>query len=207
MNHFVEESDAEIIGFIHENCIGFSLSWLEELVSFAIQDDIGAVGPQLLYQNGPIYCSGLILVMEGIARRQFNGVVNEEPNAYFGWASLVKGYSALPVECVLMKRRVFEGVSGLTASLMEPAAKVMDLCLKIKDSGFRNVVIPDVQVRLNQILGTKEDLGGEELIKNPSDRDYLVEQWGRWIEQDPAFNPYLNLHKGKPIVKPPMREN
>lgn len=204
MNHFVGESDAEIIGFIHESSIGFSDFWLEELVSFAIQDEIGAVGPQLLYKNGRIYSSGLILGVRGIARHPFNGVANEESNAYFGWASLVKGYTALPAECVLMKRRVYEDVGGLSPSLVGPAAKFVDLCLKIKDSGLRNVVIPDVQVRLDHIFGARDDLGGEDLIQNPSDRDYLTRQRGHWIEQDPAFNPYLTLHKGKPIVKPPL---
>jgi len=207
MNHFVDETDAEIIGFIHEKCMDFSQSWLEELVSFAIQDGIGAVGPQLLYTDGRIYSSGLIFGVQGFVRHQFNGVAKEDSNAYFGWASLVKGYSALPVECVLMTRRAFIDIGGLSSSFLEPAARLVDLCLKMEVMGLRNVVIPDVQVRLDLIFGAEEDLGGEDLMQDPSDRDYLMQQWGHLIEQDPAFNPNLTLHKGKPIVKPPLREN
>ena len=203
MNHFVEQSDAEIIGFIDESIIDFSASWLKELVSFAVQNNIGVVGPQLLYKNGPLYSSGLILGVQGIARRQFNSVASEETNAYFGWASLVKGCSALPSECILMKRRVYMNVGGLSPSLVEPASKLVDLCLKIKDSGLRNVVIPDVQVRMDHIFGSKGDHCVEDNITNPSDRHYLMQQWGQWIKKDPSFNPNLCLHKGKPIVKAP----
>ncbi len=204
INQLIEKTDAEVIGFIRGNCLKFSINWLEELVSFAIQEGIGAVGPKLLYKNGDIYSCGLVLGVDGLAQRQFNGLANEEWNAYFGWASLVKGYSVIPGECVLMKRRSFMDVEGFSTSLAEPATQMFDLCLKFKEIGLRNVVVPDVEVTLDSSNSSKDDLGGEVLIQNESDRTTLMRHWGDWIAHDPAFNPNLTLHKGKPIVKPPQ---
>ena len=205
-NQYVGKTDAEIIGFVDESINYFTASWLVELVSYVNQAGIGAVGPKLLYKNGAIYSCGLVLGVQGLVRRQFNGMANEESNAYFGWASLVKGYSAIPGECVLMKRRSFVDVGGFSTTLAEPAAQMLDMCLKIKELGLRNVVVPDVEVTLDLSNGSKDDLGGEVLIQNESDRTYLMRHWGDWIAHDPAFSPNLNLHKGKPIVKPPLRE-
>jgi hypothetical protein len=203
LNQLIEKSDAELIGLIDEGCLEFSSVWLEELVSFVIQEDIAAVGPKLLYKNGPVYSCGLILGDKGIAWRQFNGMANEESNAYFGWASLVKGYSALPHECVLIKRRAFNQVGGFVSAISDPAGQMIDLSLRFKELGLRNVVVPDVAVKLDIKCGSKEDVGGQDVVQDKADRDHLTRHWARWIEHDPAFNPNLTLYKGKPIVKPP----
>jgi hypothetical protein len=203
LNQLIEKSDAELIGLIDEACLEFSSMWLEELVSFVIQEDIAAVGPKLLYKNGPIYSCGLILGDKLIAKRQFNGMANEDSNAYFGWANLVKGYSALPPECLLIKRYCFDKVGGFISGIGDPAAQMIDLCLRFKELGLRNVVVPDVAVKLDIKCGSKEDVGGQDVVQDKADRDHLTRHWSRWIEHDPAFNPNLTLYKGKPIVKPP----
>jgi len=154
--------------------------------------------------NDPIYGCGLVLGIESIAQRQFNGMANEASNAYFGWASLVKGFSALPLECVLIKRRAFNQVGGFNSTIGDPSAQMIDLCLRFKELGLRNVVIPDISVKLDIMGGSKEDIGGEDVVQNKADRAQLMRHWARWIEHDPAFNPNLSLRKGKPIVKPPL---
>jgi glycosyltransferase involved in cell wall biosynthesis len=203
LNQLIEKSDAELIGLIDEGCLEFSSAWFVELVSFVVQEDIAAVGPKLLYKNGPIYSCGLVLGDKGIAQHQFNGMANEESNAYFGWASLTKGYSALPLECVLIKRHAYNQVGGFVSAIEDPAAKMIDLCLRFKELGLRNVVVPDVAVKLDIKYVSKQDIGGEDVVQNKADRAHLLRHWARWIEHDPAFNPNLTLYKGKPIVKPP----
>ena len=207
LNYLVKQSDAEIIGFLDESIHSVSKSWMEELVAFVVRDGFGMVGPQLRYKNGPIYSSGLVLGSNGIANYQFNSSAREAKNAYFGWASLVKGYSALPHYCTLTRRQRFHQVGGFSDVLVEPAAKFVDLCLKMRILGCRNVVVPDVELTLNQNFGVDNDYGSEDIIQNPSDRDYLMQHWGEWINHDPSFNPNLCLHKGKPIVKPPTVAN
>jgi glycosyltransferase involved in cell wall biosynthesis len=202
LNQQIEKSDAELIGWIDEGCLDFSTSWLEELITFTVQEGIAAAGPKLLYKNGPIYSCGLILGDKLIAKRQFNGMANEDSNAYFGWASLVKGYSALPPECLLIKRYCFDKVGGFISAIGDPAAQMIDLCLRFKELGLRNVVVPDVAVKLDIKCGSKEDVGGQDVVQDKADRDHLTGHWARWIEHDPAFNPNLTLYKGKPIVKP-----
>jgi hypothetical protein len=203
LNQLIEKSDAELIGLIDEDCVDFSSAWLAELVTFVSQEGIAAVGPKLLYKNDLVHSCGLVLGDQGIAQRQFNSMANDESNAYFGWASLVKGCSALPHECVLMKRYVFDLAGGFASSIVEPSARMIDLCLRFRELGLRNVVIPDVVVKLDIKCGSKEDVSGQDVVQDKADQDYLVRHWTRWIEHDPAFNPNLTLHKGKPIVKPP----
>ncbi len=65
---------------------------------------------------------------------------------------------------------------------------MFDLCLKFKEIGLRNVVVPDVEVTLDSSNSSKDDLGGEVLIQNESDRTTLMRHWGDWIAHDPAFN-------------------
>ncbi len=76
------------------------------------------MGPKLLYKNGDIYSCGLVLGVDGLAQRQFNGLANEV-ECLFWLGKSGQGYSVIPGECVLMKRRSFMDVEGFSTSLAE----------------------------------------------------------------------------------------
>jgi GT2 family glycosyltransferase len=205
LNALIDGSSAEIVGLLDEDCLQFSPAWLENLLAVLHQKGVGSVAPKIIYPNGLIFSCGLVLGVDGLASRLFNGVSNADPSYYFGWASLHKGYSALPKECILFKRSDFVKVNGLDRDLESQAACMVDFCLKLRHHGLRNVLLPEVLVTIKRTSGLSAGQDREEVVHHPSDRAILMQKWQNWIEEDPAFNPNLTLHQGKPIVKAPPR--
>lgn len=197
-NSYVKASNAEIIVIIHPYIISFSDQWLESLVGLLYKPGIGAVSPQLIGKNGKIFSSGVILGTQVLARHIFNGIPKSGPDTYFGWANLIKGYSALPAGCILVKRENYLEVGGLNQSLSNETVQIIDLCLKLKQNGLRNVVIPSVTVTIDPAKLSPST--NEDLIENQFDRKYFSTHWSNWLEHDPAFNPNLTLRFGKPTI-------
>ena len=203
LNALIKGSSADVIGLMDADCWQFSSGWLEHLLAVLLQEGVGAVAPKLIYPNGLIYSCGLILGVDGLAKRLFNGVSNADPSYYFGWASLNKGYSALPSEFILFKRADFLIVKGLDRDLEPPSARMIDFCLQLRSCGLRTILVPDVIVTVQGVSNSGDGHTHDDVVQNPSDSALLRRKWEKWIDNDPAFNPNLTLHQSKPIVKAP----
>jgi glycosyltransferase involved in cell wall biosynthesis len=198
LNQAIRHSAAEYIAIIDDTCVDFSQAWLKILLAFAAQPGIGCVSPKLATQNGVIFSCGLILNDSGSAHRLFNSAAAGRVNYYFGWSSLHKGYSALPDQCVLINKTHFLSLGGYHDDLVDPSALQVDLCLKMKEAGLRNVVVPEAMVTVDPTL--LNDHRMDVINFNQTDRSQLLGRWKKWFEDDPAFNPNLILRKGKPTV-------
>jgi O-antigen biosynthesis protein len=207
LNQWITDSKADIVSLIDDSCIGFSPGWLGHLVSFAIQPGVGCLSPKLMYKNGYIHNCGMILGADNLTNYLFNGASAANLNYYFGWSSLHKGSSALPANCLVFQRSQFIALGGFSKYLTSWPAQAIDLCLKMRSTGLRNIVVPEVVVTLDRSKKLFGARSAETVISNETEKHYLLESWREWFENDPAFNPNLTLHKGKPVVRVAPRRN
>lgn len=205
LSQMLKDSNADYVVFIDEHCSDFSPGWLEYLVSFADQPGVGCVSPKLVVKNGFIFSCGLILGSKDLAQYPFKGASAANLNHYFGWSSLHKGYSALPPHCMAIRRSDFLFVGGFNKNITNPTARHIELCLRMREAGFRNVVVPEAMVTLDQSRRPLLVRSSNELHISDADRQYLLERFRKWFEFDPAFNPNLILHKGMPVVSTKLR--
>ena len=208
LNEHISQSKAEYFVLINDFCIDFSPGWLKILISFVNQDGIGSVSPKLVYKNSFIYCCGLILGKGGIPQRLFNGNSTRLASNYFLWSSLHKGYSALPHNCIVFEKAGFMSVGGFDSELKTLSAQQIDLCLKMRSAGFRNVVVPEALVTIDRVK-RKDNRNVDEMVPLiPDDKAALMHRWAPYFEHDPAFNPNLTVHRGRPVVsKQPTQQN
>ena len=196
----ITDSTADYVAIINDTCAGFSNGWLLDLISFADQPGIGCVSPLLVNEDGSIFSCGLILSRDKIAEYLFQGASSANLNYYFGWSSLHKGYSALPGNCIIVRRSNYVSVGGYDRKISDPNARHLDLCLRLKQAGLRNVVISETMVTVDQPIGSQTSVMDGRLIIKEVNKQYLKTEWNQWFEADPAFNPNLILRKGKPII-------
>ena len=188
INQSVAENHSDYICLLCEPLIGFSPDWLDRLVGQAAQPNIGVVAPKLIYQNGFVHSNGIILLPDLIAQNLSEGAETDDIG-YFGWAKLRRSYTAVSEKCFLVKKHKFNLVGGLSEDFLSSKFAVMDLCLKLRDQGLRNVLVPGIELSL------QEDYGKRSTNSTPDEADQrLMEQkWTTWIENDPAFNPNLSI--------------
>ncbi len=196
----INQKRADYLGFIDPACLSFSDQWLENLISMAHNPGIGAISARLVYENAYIHSCGIILGADDVANHLFNGVPLIGPDFYFGWAHLNKGYSALSTGCVIINRSNFQMVGGFDFDYQNKIASMIDLCLKLKEHGLRNIVTPYANVVVNKTHIQAKSKSNGALILNEEDKGLLSKRWKNYFKNDPAFNPNLTIHHGKPMV-------
>jgi glycosyltransferase involved in cell wall biosynthesis len=202
----INESSAEYVVMVEDACLQSNPGWLSNLISLASQPGVGCVSPKLVDKKGFIYSCGLILTNQFFAQRLFFRVSDAQINHYFGWSSLHKGYSVLPSACLVFAKAHFLSVGGLDAKLSDHTARCFDLCLKMREKGLRNVIMPETTMVLERTIDSRREQTAELIIRNEADRYRLHQRYTQWFEDDPAFNPNLTVLKGKPIVSKAPRK-
>ena len=114
--------------------------WLDELVLWARQPEIGAVSGKLLHPDRSIQHAGVIIGMEGHGSHVF-GNMPEHSRGPFGSVDWYRDYSALTGACLIVRRQAFESINGFDEDY-ELVFSDIDLCVRLSQAGFRNVYNP-----------------------------------------------------------------
>jgi GT2 family glycosyltransferase len=181
----VEHAEGEFVVFLNNDAEVETPEWLEAMVGLAEQDGAGAVGPQLLYPNGTVQHAGVVLGIRGTADHIMRGFPRDV-DGYAGSLSCTREVSAVTGACLLMRRGLFFEVGGFDVHFATHYQDV-DLCLRIAQSGRRNLYTPRA-VLFHHESATRGT------FYDHVDRALLLDAWGEAIARgDPYYNPSLSL--------------
>lgn len=193
-NHAVKESLGSIIGLINNDIEVISPDWLTEMVSLAIQKDIGAVGARLLYPDSTIQHGGVILGIAGLAGHAHKHMHNIL-YGYCGRGALCQTFSAVTAACLVVRKNIYEQVGGLDEKNLAVAYNDIDFCLKIKSTGLRNVWTPYAELYHHESATRGVEDTEEKRKRFKGEVEYMRMKWADIIDHDPAYNPNLTLEK------------
>lgn len=158
--------------------------WLEAMVGWAQQKDIGAVGPMLLYGDRSIQHAGVLLGVQRIAIHSYQWE-DERIDGYFGGAKVVTNPSAVTGACLAVQRKKFWEVGGLDDVAFKIAFNDLDLCLKLKARGYRTLFTPHAR------LIHHESKSRGTMLNVDEDREFH-RRYRSEVENDPAYSPFLS---------------
>jgi len=167
---------------------------IQEMVSYCLRPDVGAVGAKLLYEDGTIQHAGVVLGLGGIASHAF---VNEEGDApgYCSRALCIQNYSAVTAACMMVRRDVYEKVGGFSTELTV-AYNDVDFCLKIRKEGYLIVYDPYVRLYHYESKSRGNDGTPEKGKRFYSEVETCAAKWKDVLEAgDPYYNPNLTVYK------------
>lgn len=177
-NHGVAASAAEYLAFLDGGCRQPSAGWLAELVAICAEDGVGAAGGRIVTPGGALESSGYALV-DGVPELFLRGLPRET-TALAGMALVPGERSALPVSGMVIRRDVFTFVGGF-APVMGDRFGDVDLCLKLRALGRRNIVTPLVE------FSRPEPPAPYDL--EASGLQELRRRWWAVLRSDPYINP------------------
>lgn len=155
---------------------------ISELVSVAIQSDVGVVGARSYYKNGTVEHAGCVIGMNESAGSLFEYTLQGE-NGYFSHIVTQMQYSAVAGACMMVKKDAFDKVNGFEESYVGELGKV-DVCLKIREED--KSVIYDPYVEVIHFI--------DKLPVPEADVKFFRERWKKIIEKgDPYYNINLTL--------------
>lgn len=168
--------------------------WLQEMLMFAQRPDVGAVGAMLYYPDDTIQHAGVILGIGGVAGHSHKGNARNS-NGYLFRTSVAQDLSAVTAACVMVRRNVWEEISGLDESF-EVALNDVDMCMRIRKAGYLIVWTPYAELYHyeSKSRGYEDTPEKKERLQKESRR--FLSRWGKEIEAgDPYYNPNLTLKK------------
>ncbi len=169
-------------------------NWLDRLVAIGLRDDVGAVGCRLLYADQRVQHAGVILGLNGIAEHIGIGLPMTEPG-YLNRGQLTQNFSAVTAACMLVRKDLFLEVGGLDEKDFAILYNDIDLCLKIRERGYRIVWTPFVTLvhHGNSSLKAEHDAIREK--RNQHSRKAFIKKWLHRLGNDPAYNRHLSLRQ------------
>ncbi len=193
-NFAVKSTDAPFLLFLNNDTEVISSEWLTSMLELAQSEEVGAVGAKLLYPNDTIQHAGVILGIGGVANHSHLGFPRAS-HGYFGRISVIQNLSAVTGACLMMRRKVFDEVGGFDERLSH-AFNDVDLCLKIRDKGYRIIYTPYAELYHHESASRGYEDTEEKKTRFWKEVDMMLNKWKHVFESgDPYYNPHLTLEK------------
>lgn len=191
-NAGVAASRGELTMLLNNDMEVVAPGWLDLLVAEAMPADVGAVGPKLLYPNGRVQHAGVVIGLGGAAGH----IYRNRPNEGLGWMGCLQApheVSAVTGACLLLRRERYEAVGGLDDVDLPVSFNDIDLCLKLRDKGWRNLLVPDAVLLHHESASRGRDDRGEKQRRAERESRRFSERWLHVMRDDPYFHPGLSL--------------
>lgn len=173
--------------------------WLAELVRQVMRPDVGVVGARLLYPDDTLQHAGVVLGIRGVAghvhQRAPRYARGAPSNVQLLWNEVARETSAVTGACLAIRREVFEQVGGLDAENLAVAFNDVDLCLRVRERGYRVLFTPWVELYHLESASRGSDERPERRLTFQRECEYMRNRWGALLDDDPYYNPNLTLER------------
>ncbi|WP_234744991.1 glycosyltransferase family 2 protein [Burkholderia sp. WTPI3] len=192
INNFgVKHAAGQIVGLVNNDVEVISPDWLTEMVRHVMRKEIGCVGAKLLYSNGTIQHAGVILGIGGVAGHSHKYFPGDHAG-YFGRLTLAQNLSAVTAACLLVRRDVYDEVEGLNEIDLTVAFNDVDFCLRVRESGYRNIWTPYATLFHHESISRGKEDRPEKVRRFNDEVQYMKERWGDALNLDPYYSRHLS---------------
>ncbi|MFG6668729.1 glycosyltransferase family 2 protein [Halomonas sp. HNIBRBA4712] len=191
-NYGAAQARGSIIGLINNDVEPTEGTWLTEMVEQVSRPEIGCVGAKLYYPNDTVQHGGVILGLGGMAGHSHR-FFQRDDDGYMGRLKVTQNLSAVTAACLLLRKSVFDEVGGLNETHLAVAYNDVDLCIKVREAGYRNLWTPYAALYHHESISRGADDTPEKRARWLKEFDYMRRSWGPLLDSDPAYNPNLTL--------------
>ncbi|WP_313951825.1 glycosyltransferase [Accumulibacter sp.] len=190
-NGAAEQAQGSVLCLMNNDIEIITPHWLEEMVSFAEQDGVGAVGARLWYPTDKLQHGGVILGLGGVAGHSFLNYERGE-TGHFGRAALHQSLSAVTAACMVVKKSIYQEVGGLDERL-SVSFNDIDFCLRLREAGYRNVWTPYAEMFHHESASRGQETTPAKQARFASEVAFMNDKWANELLDDPAYSPNLTL--------------
>ncbi|MCA8466053.1 glycosyltransferase family 2 protein [Burkholderia cepacia] len=196
INNFAENhASGDVLCFLNDDVEAIEPDWLAEMVSHALRPDIGAVGAKLLYADGFVQHAGVVMGIGGFASHAHRLYPSTHPG-YAGRAALVQNFTAVTGACLVMRREIFRAIDGFDEENLPVAFNDVDLCLRVREAGYRVVWTPYAVLHHFESYSRGDDqMSAEKRARFNREKGFMLSRWNTDRLDDPYYNQNLTLDR------------
>jgi O-antigen biosynthesis protein len=183
-----KHATGEYLVFLNNDTEIMAAQWLDHLLYYSEQPDVGATGALLFHEDGAVQHGGVVLGIRGTADHSMRGF-SMQSDGYAGNLSCAREVSAVTAACMMVRKSIFKELRGFNEHFFT-IYQDLDFCLRLRERGLRIIWTPQALLVHHESVSrqTRYDL---------VDRYLLLDQWEQTIGRgDPYYNPNLNLERG-----------
>jgi O-antigen biosynthesis protein len=133
--------------------------WLHELRAFYDgTDDIGALGPKLLYEDDTIQDAGMYLHRPPGSSVWIDAHYFKCLHRSFPAANVPRPVPGLSGACLMLSRELYQQLGGLRGVYVRGDYEDFDLCLRLAQSGGQNWYLPAVELYHLEALSYEDEV-------------------------------------------------
>lgn len=175
--------------FLNDDCEVRGSKWLSHMADVAAVKTTGAVGAKLYYpESKRIQHCGIYNIHLGpVHKLQFK----EDIRPYYDRRNLdVRNVLAVTAACLMVRKSVFVKINGFDEKL-QVAFNDVDLCYKLYEAGFHNVIDNEVHLWHHESLSRGSDESPAKLSRLMQEKQKLYQKHKSLWEDDPYYHPGL----------------
>lgn len=191
-NFAAQQAKGEMLLLLNNDIEIISENWLGEMVSLALQKNVGIVGAMLYYPNDTVQHAGVITGLGGFAGHSHKYHPRGK-SGYMFRLSCVQNLSCVTAACLLVTREAYDAANGLDEEFTV-AFNDVDFCLRIRDMGWQVLFTPYAECYHHESISRGSDKKGEKKERFEGERNRLKGRFGDSLLKDPFYNPNLTLN-------------
>lgn len=172
-----------------------SPDWITRMLVYCQDEEVGAVGAKLLFEDDTIQHCGVVIGVGGFAGHILTETESDE-SGYFGRLRVQQEVSAVTAACMMVDARVFEEVGGFDEEFTV-ALNDVDLCLKIRDKNKKIILDPNVVMHHYESKSRGYEETADKQARFKSEIKRFRDKWAKMLKEgDPYYSPNLTLLYG-----------
>ena len=183
LNTAVRACSGLVVVFVEGGLVPRDRDWLTELVRFAVQPGVGAVGGKILGRDETVVAGALVIGADGSTAPAHYGYPRDIAGN-MGRNQVVGNFSAVSESCLAVTRADLESAGGFDEVNLPNALFAADLCLRLGETNGRIVLTPYAElIRQDQSPDPRPAV---------AELEYFKKRWPQYVAADPFYNPNLS---------------
>ncbi len=190
----VSAATGEYVLLLNNDTQVITPNWMEELLMYALRDDVGVVGAKLYYDDRTIQHAGIVV---GLGAHRTAGHTHyripEANVGYMGKLCYAQNVTAVTGACMMIRKSLYEELGGLDEEFAV-ALNDVDFCLKVREKGLLNIFTPFAELYHFESKSRGSDKDDARAIRYQQESDRFKVKWEKVLAKgDPYYNPNFSL--------------
>ena len=178
-------AQGDYLVFLNNDTEVVTEDWLQYILYYAEQPDVGAVGSLLLFPDRTVQHAGVVMGFRGTSDHVMRGFPFNV-DGYAGSLVCARETSAVTGACMMVKKSDFDNIGGFNEHFFTHYQDV-DLCMRLIKNGKKNIFTPRA-VLIHHESKTRKS------YYDMIDRILLLDQWQEYIDSgDPFYNQNFDI--------------